>query len=205
MHEYTPDQIKFVEEFTATRDRLSVEVGLLTQEKETLLFLNNELSESNSDLKKGIDAMNANSSKLGFEQAEKIANLKSEVTNLENDIILLKEKREILMKDLDEKNNTLINLALLVKSIQTATEDTTDHIRKITGDLNVYSSRVQGTASAIEAQADRVKGFTEILSGVVDQERKTNYLKTKEIDDRENAVIARERMVALQYSKAVKK
>lgn len=199
---YTPDQEKFIEDFTSTRDRLSLEVGLLTQEKETLLFDNEQLAESNASLRRGIDEMNANASKIGFEQSNIVASLKAEVVNLETEISLLKNKRELMAKDLDEKNNTLINLSLLIKSIQVATEDTTSHIRKITGDLNVYTSRVSSTASTIESQVDRVKKYADELGGVIDQERKTNYLKTKEIDDRENAVITREKLVNLQYAKA---
>jgi hypothetical protein len=203
MIEYTPDQIKFVEEFTITRDRLSVEVGLLTQEKESLLHSNLTLSELNATLQNGIDKMNSEASNLGFEQAEKISNLKAEVSKLEADILVLKEKRELQVKDMDEKNNTLINLGILIKSIQSATEDTTSHIQKIKSDLNIFTGRVESASLNIEHESNRVKSFTNELSGSIDMERKENYRRTKEIDDRENAVIGRERMVELQYAKIV--
>lgn len=203
MHEYTPDQIKFVEEFTTTRDKLSVEVGFLTQEKESLLHKNETLSGINAALQDGINKMNAEASELGFQQASKIADLKLEVTKLEDDIVILKQKRELMMKDIDEKNNTLINLGLLIKSIQVATEDTTSHINKIKSDLNIFTGRVETASLNIENESNRVKSFTDELSGKIDEERKENYRRTKEIDDRENAVIRREKMVELQYAKAV--
>ena len=204
MTEYTPDQIQFVEEFTATRDRLSVEVGLLTQEKESLLHTNSGISKLNASLQDGIDKMNSEAASLGFEQASKIAALKDEVKILEADIEVIKKKRELIMKDMDEKNNTLINLGLLIKSIQVATEDTTSHIQKIKSDLNVFTGRVETASFNIEGESNRVKAFTDELSGIIDKERKENYRRTKEIDDRENAVIRREKMVELQYAKAVK-
>jgi uncharacterized protein YoxC len=204
MVEYTPDQVKFVEEFSNTRDRLSLEVGLLTQEKETLLFANTTLAENNAALQSSIDDMHSNVARESFEESEKLSKLREEVNRLTADIEVLKTRREVMAKDLDEKNNTLINLGVLIKSIQIATQDTTDHIRKISNELNVYTGRIESSALNIEHESNRVKSFTDELGNVVDAERKANYEKSREIDNRELAVINREKMVELQYSKAVK-
>lgn len=204
MIEYTPDQLLFVESFTTKRDSLTLEVGLLTHEKEQLIEHNRNISELNANLQQGIDEMNNKSASLGFEQAEKIASLKKQVTDLESDIEVLLQKKDLLVKDTEEKNNTLINLGLLINSIKTSTEDTVEHIKKITGVLNVYTGKVEITANVVEGEANKIKSYVNELSTTVDQERKENYRRTKEIDDRENAVIGREKMVELKYAKAVK-
>lgn len=204
MIEYTPDQILFVESFTNKRDSLTLEVGLLTHEKEVLQADNKNISELNAALQKGIDEMNENASKLGFEQSEKVATLKLEVLSLEEEIKTLREKRDLLSKDLDEKNNTLISLGVLIKSIQLVTEDTTNQIRKMSNDLGIYTGKVESASSTISGDADRVKLYADELSTVIDKERQINRERTKEIDAREIAVIGREKMVELKYAEVVK-
>lgn len=204
MIEYTPDQILFVESFTNKRDSLTLEVGLLTHEKEVLQADNKNISELNAALQKGIDEMNENASKLGFEQSEKVATLKLEVLGLEEEIKTLREKRDLLSKDLDEKNNTLISLGVLIKSIQLVTEDTTNQIRKMSNDLGVYTGKVESASSIISGDADRVKLYADELANVVDKERQANRERTKEIDAREIAVIGREKMVELRYAEVIK-
>ena len=204
MVEYTPDQIMFVENFTNKRDSLTLEVGLLQYEKDKLLVDNSNIAEINASLQNGINEMNANASVLGFEQAEKVNNLKLEKTTLEKEIDSLKESRALLSKDLDEKNNTLITLGVLIKSIQIVTQDTTEHIRKIGNDLNIYTGRVESAATTIHGEAERVKALTNEMSTTIDTERKTNYERTREIDNREIAVIGREKLVDLKYREITK-
>lgn len=205
MHEYTPDQIMFVENFTHKRDSLTLEVGLLTHEKEQLMVTNQQVSELNAALQKGIDEMNANASKIGFEQSEKVASLKLEAMTLEEEIKGLKEKRAMIAKDLDEKNNTLISLGVLIKSIQVVTEDTTNQIRKMGNDLTLYTTKVETASSLIANESERVKSFTNELATTIDTERKTNYERTREIDAREIAVIGREKLAEMKYNEVVKK
>ena len=205
MIEYTPDQLLFVESFTTKRDALTLEVGMLTHEKEQLLEHNKNVSEINASLQKGIDDMNANAAKLGFEQAEKIDTLKKEVSDLESQIEVLKQKRDLLTIDTEEKNNTLINLGLLINTIKSSTEETVEHIRGITGTINTYVGRIESATNVIESDSSRVKGYIDEFSNVIDTERKANYIKSKEIDDRENAVIGREKFVETKYQDLFKK
>ena len=204
MVEYTPDQIMFVENFTNKRDSLTLEVGLLQYEKDKLLADNSNLAEINSSLQNGINEMNANASVLGFEQAERVNTLKLEKTTLEKEIDSLKESRALLSKDLDEKNNTLITLGVLIKSIQIVTQDTTEHIRKMGNDLNIYTGRVESASATIHGEAERVKALTNEMSTIIDTERKTNHERTREIDNREIAVIGREKLVDLKYREITK-
>jgi len=204
MHEYTPDQVMFVEEWTRKRDALVLEVGLLTNEKEVLIKRNQEISDVNSSLQSGIDEMNENASRLGFEQAEKINELKIEHSNLIEEIETLKTKKELMSKDLDEKNNTLINLGVLINSIKVATEDTTIKIRNMIPELNKYTSQVANATTSIETEATRVKALTNELSTVVDSERKANYEKSREIDAREIGVIGREKLAEMKYAEVIK-
>lgn len=200
----TPDQENHIKTFTEKRDTLALEVGLLQTEKESLLFDNRNLSESNNELRKKNDEMIANATNVAFQHSEELARLREEKIALIADIDTLKTKRELMMKDLDEKNNTLITLGVLIKSIQTATQDTTDHIRKVSNDINLYTSKVHSASISIENEANRVKSFTDELGGVIDAERKANYEKSREIDNREIAVINREKMVELKYKQAIK-
>jgi len=204
MIEYTPDQILFVENFTHKRDSLTLEVGLLTHEKEQLLKSNQDISEINASLQKGIDEMNANASQLGFEQAEKVNSLKLEHATLVEEIETLKTKRDMMTKDLDEKNNTLVTLGVLIKSIQVATEDTTTQIKSMGNQLGVFTGRVESASLTIADEANRVKSITTELSTVIDIERKTNYERTREIDAREIAVIGREKLAEMKYNEVVK-
>lgn len=204
MHEYTPDQVKFVESFTNKRDSLTLEVGLLTHEKEQLLITNRELAENNTALQKNIDEMTANSSRIGFEEAEKVNQARLEYSTLVEEIETLKAKRELMSKDLDEKNNTLINLGVLIKSIQMVTEDTTSHIRKLGTDLNQYTAKVESASLTVQHEAETIKSLTTELSGVIDSERKANYEKSREIDNREIAVIGREKLVEMKYQEVIK-
>lgn len=204
MIEYTPDQILCVENFTNKRDSLTLEVGLLTHEKEQLEQRNQDLGVINSSLQSGIDEMNNNASKLGFEQSEIVSNLKLEVVQLKEEINTLKDKRDILSTDLNEKNNTLVSLGLLIKSIQVVTEDTTNQIRKMSNDLGIYTGKVSEASSTISGDADRVKGYANELSDVIDKERQNNRERTKEIDAREIAIIGRERLVEMKYAAVTK-
>ena len=204
MTEYTPDQILFVENFTHKRDSLTLEVGLLTHEKEQLLKANQDIAEINASLQKGIDEMNANASQLGFEQAEKVNQLKLEHATLIEEIETLKTKRDIMTKDLDEKNNTLVTLGVLIKSIQVATEDTTQQIKSMGNQLGIFTGRVESASLTISDEANRVKTMTTELSTVIDSERKTNYERTREIDAREIAVIGREKLAEMKYNEVVK-
>jgi len=205
MYEYTPDQLHFVEEWTHKRDSLVLEVGLLTNEKETLLKDNQNIAEINNSLKAGIDEMNANASKLGFEQAEKVNDLKREQSTLIEEIETLKTKRDIMTKDLDEKNNTLINLGVLIKSIQVVTQDTTDTIRRMGNELTTYTSKVGEASNSITTDSNTIKSLTNELSIVIDSERKANYEKSREIDSREIAVIGREKLAEMKYNEVIKK
>lgn len=205
MHEYTPDQLLRVEEWTHKRDSLILDMGLLTHEKEELLTRNNELSSINASLQAGIDEMNNNASKLGFEQAEIVSNLKLEAVKLQEEINTLKDKRDILSTDLSEKNNTLISLGVLIKSIQMVTEDTTNQIRKMSNDLGVYTGKVSEASSTISGDADRVKNYANELANVIDKERQVNRERTKEIDAREIAVIGREKLAEMKYNEVIKK
>jgi uncharacterized protein YoxC len=193
--EYTPDQLMFVESFTKKRDELTGEVGMLTYEQDKLLQRNQELAEINAALKKDIADMQENSAKIGFEAGKQIADAQIEVAQLKSDIELLITKKSVLTEAVEEKTNSLRSLSLVITSIKTTTEDTTDHIRKISNDLNVYSGRIEAVALATETEAGKIKGYVNELSTTVDNERKVNYLKTKELDDRENAIILRERIL----------
>lgn len=205
MHEYTPDQIMFVENFTHKRDSLTLEVGLLTHEKEQLLKNNKDISEINASLQKGIDEMNANAAQLGFEQAEKVNALKLEYSTLVEEIETLKTKRDMMSKDMEEKNNTLITLGVLIKSIQVATEDTTNQIKQMSNNLGVFTGRVESASLTIADEANKVKSLTNELSTVIDSERKNNYERTREIDAREIAVIGREKLAEMKYNEVIKK
>lgn len=204
MNEYTPDQILFVENFTHKRDSLTLEVGLLTHEKEQLQTRNNDLGSINAALQAGIDEMNNNASRLGFEQSERVAELKLEAVKLQEEINTLKDKRDILSKDLDEKNNTLISLGVLIKSIQVVTEDTTNQIKRMGNELTLYTTKVGTASELIATESSKVKSYTEELGGVINNERKVNYEKSREIDSREIAVIGREKLVELKYNEVVK-
>jgi predicted nucleic acid-binding Zn-ribbon protein len=193
-----------VENFTNKRDSLTLDVGLLTHEKEQLLKANQDISEINASLQKGIDEMNANASQLGFEQAEKVNALKLEHATLVEEIETLKTKREILSKDLDEKNNTLVTLGVLIKSIKVATEDTTSQIKSMTNTLNIYTGRVESASLTIQHESEVVKSLTHELSTVIDAERKANYEKSREIDSREIAVIGREKLAEMKYNQVIK-
>lgn len=204
MHEYTPDQVKFVENFTHKRDSLTLEVGLLTHEKEELLRANQDLESINSALQSGIDEMNNNASKIGFEQSQIVADLKLEAVKLQEEINTLKDKRDILSHDLNEKNNTLISLGVLIKSIQVATEDTTNQIKKMGNELTLYTTKVGQASELIATESTKVKSYTEELGGVVDKERKVNYERSREIDSREIAVIGREKLAEMKYNQVIK-
>lgn len=204
MVEYTPDQLLFVERFTAKRDSLTLEVGLLTHEFEQLSEKNQNLSASNAILQQKIDDAHNNAARIGFEEAEKIHKLKQEAAELEALIAVLREKKEILTKATEEQNNTLIALGLIINTIKSSTEDTVQQIRSIKGVLDTHSSKVEKTAEAIGGEAGRVKSFIDEFSNVIDKEREKNYLKNKELDDRENAIIGRERFVEMKYAEMLK-
>jgi chromosome segregation ATPase len=204
MVEYTPDQILFVENFTHKRDSLTLEVGLLTHEKEQLLKSNQEIAEINASLQNGIDEMNNTASQMGFEQSEKINALRLEHSGLIEEIETLKSKKELLIKDLDEKNNTIISLGVLIKSIQMVTEDTTNQIRKMGNELTLYTTKVSQASESIASESNKVKEYTNELGNVIDAERKINYEKSREIDSREIAVIGREKLAEMKYHEVVK-
>lgn len=204
MVEYTPDQILFVENFTNKRDSLTLEVGLLTHEKEQLLSRNQDLESINNALQTGIDEMNNNASKIGFEQADRVAELKLEAVKLQEEINTLKDKRDILSHDLDEKNNTLISLGVLIKSIQMVTQDTTEQIKKMGNELTLYTTKVGTASELIATESNKVKSYTTELATVIDSERKANYEKSREIDSREIAVIGREKLAEMKYNQVIK-
>lgn len=204
MNEYTPDQILFVENFTNKRDSLTLEVGLLTHEKEQLLSKNSELSSVNASLQANIDEMNNNASKLGFEQADRLAKLREEEEVLKKEIDSLQQQKDSMSKELTEKNNTLITLGVLIKSIQVTTQDTVQTIKNMSTDLTVHTNKFKESTKTVEQEISKIKSFTGELSNLIDKERKINYEKTKEIDAREIAVIGREKMVELKYSEVIK-
>lgn len=202
--EHTPDQKEFIKTFTEKRDTLTFEVGVLTTEKESLQRENSDLSAQNSRLKSEIETMHVESARKAVEENEKINALKLERSILQEEIKNLTVQKKNLSDEISEKQNTVINLGILIKSIQSATSDTTEHIKRMGLEINVYSGRVESAVVNIEKEAGRVKGFVDELGGVVDKERKHNYEKSREIDMRELAVINREKLVDMKYKELKK-
>jgi len=195
MIEYTPDQLMFVESFVSKRDELTRDVGMLTHEKDILLRENKNLSDVNDALQKDINDVRNNAAKIAFEASEKASEAKLELVKLQLEVEKLKERHEFLTNQVDEKNTSLRNLGLVITSIGTTTQNTIDHIASISNKLNSYTSRIEAVATIAGESADKIKASVVELSTTIDNERKVNYLKTKEIDDRENGVILRERLL----------
>lgn len=200
----TDDQKLFLENFVEQRDTLAVEVGLLSQEKERLLSDNRELSSLNAGLQRNIEDMRANSAKIGFEESEKVSKARTEYTGLIAEITSLKTQKELLAKDIDEKNTTALNLGLMIKSIQQVVSATVQSIRDMSNDLKVFSNQAGESSRGVQLEAGRIKKFVDELANVIDKERKINHDRTLEIDARERAVIGREKMVEMQYRQATK-
>lgn len=195
MIEYTPDQLMFVESFVSKRDELTRDVGMLTHEKDILLRENKNLSDVNDALQKDINDVKNNASKIAFECSEKASEARIELIKLQLEVEKLKERHEFLTNQVDEKNTSLRNLGLVITSIGATTQNTIDHIASISNKINGYTSRIEAVANTANESAEKIKACVVELSTTIDNERKVNYLKTKEIDDRENGVILRERLL----------
>lgn len=190
--------------FIEKRDSLALEVGLLTSEIETRSARVRELTGEENRLVSSIEDMKLKTSAIVLEESEKIGKIRAEHSSLQADIKSLKETKDLLSKDIEEKNTTIVNLGLMIKSVSGAISETEKKVKDLSTQVDVHTNKIAGSATKIEHESNRVKTFADTLSNVIDKERKINHEKTREIDSREIAVINRERAADLLYSKAAK-